>query len=265
MNKEIVIAAHNESTSWIPPAWCPLVTIYRCGEPIHSPSHKMRYAEQQYRRRTMQMTSRLGTDGEDPLFVLEQQLTACRMILQISDEITNRSPRSVAQSATLLDHAEKKTENCTSSREARQWLNHIIWRYDTLADVTVFLQAHPHDHCGDIISSVDAIQNVHFTTLPTRSSGTISKADAELCNEFYRQLFTEPLDTVCWAAGAQFAASRKVLRAQPCSWYVKIRDLATTTVRSGEILERLWWNVLGCPVSVNVESAPGLGLNCGAA
>jgi hypothetical protein len=245
MNKEIVIAAHNEIVSWMPDAWCSSATIYRCGEPTASPKAKISHAQQVQRTHAMMANTR-GLD--DSLASFAKQLNACRMVMEFVDEM-NRRPRETrsTEERTTDAHAEKQTANCPHGRESEQWLNHIIWRYDTLAEVTVFLQAHPHDHCPDVIALVDAIQHVDFQTLPHRLSGAISDPEQQLCHSFYSQLELTPLSTICWAAGAQFAASRKVLRSQPRSWYEKVRELARQTPRSGEILERLWWNVLGCP------------------
>lgn len=45
-----------------------------------------------------------------------------------------------------------KLENV--GREAHTYLHHIIENYDTLADVNVFTQGHPFDHCPDFIEKL---------------------------------------------------------------------------------------------------------------
>ena len=218
MKKEIVIAAFREQCEWLPSHWKPITTIYRCGPP------------------TAQLRRQDGFYGE---------LDKIRAIFDLGREIGAIPARSVTTGyGTPI--AEKENNNCPKGREAEQWLNHIIARHGALADVTVFLQGHPHDHCQEIVDLVDSLGAVTFTTLPRREPGNAG-GEASFCGSFWSKLGQTDLKKVCWSPGAQFAASREVIESRPLDWYQKVQALARQTDRSGEILERTWWNILGCP------------------
>jgi hypothetical protein len=228
MKKEIVIAAHVERIDWLPERWRPYTTIYRCGEPSRPSAHK---ANRHHHH-----------GGDNDLYA---QLEKLRAVLEFVREVAaiSKDAESVAK---LANHAEKQTANCPKGREAEQWLNHIIWRYDTLADVTVFLQGHPHDHCHDFIEVVDGLAAPSFVTIP-RGEPVSAGGESEFGGKFWAALGQVELKKVWWRPGAQFAASKDVIRSRPLDWYEKVQALARKTDRSGEILERTWWNILGCP------------------
>jgi hypothetical protein len=219
MKKEIVIAAFREQCEWLPSSWRPITTIYRCGPA------------------TAYLRKQDGFFGE---------LDKIRAIFELGREIGAIPEKSNTSHIGQTSVAERHSANCPKAREAEQWLNHIITRYGALADVTVFLQGHPHDHCQEIVELVDSLTDVSFTTLPRREPSNAG-GEAEFCGAFWAKLGQTDLKKVCWAAGAQFAASRDVIQSRPLEWYLQVQKLARQTDRSGEILERTWWNILGCP------------------
>lgn len=225
MNKEIVIATHRERIDWLPDHWRPMTTIYRCGDASIGSANKAHRAH-----------------GDD----LYAQLDRMRAVMQFVREMAQISKQD-APLGELECFAEKRADNCPKGREAEQWLNHIIWRYDTLADVTVFLQGHPHDHCHDFKNVVEDLGYVTFTTIPRTDKPGTAAGEVEFCGKFWKALGQTDLKKVWWKPGAQFAASRNAIRARPREWYQEVQKLARTTDRSGEICERTWWNILGCP------------------
>lgn len=51
-------------------------------------------------------------------------------------------------------------------REAHTWLHHIVTRYDTLADLTIFLQGSPFDHVPDLFEKIWSLSDrVRFQDL----------------------------------------------------------------------------------------------------
>jgi hypothetical protein len=228
MKKEIVIAAYRERIDWLADHWRPMVTIYRCGEPTQPSAQKASRGPHHH--------------GDD----LYAQLDRMRAVMAFVREMAELSGQP-DPTKEISTHAEKDTANCSKGREAEQWLNHIIWRYDTLADVTVFLQGHPHDHCHDFKEVVEALENVTFCTLPRTPAPSTVGAEAEFCGKFWQQLGQVELQKVWWKPGAQFAASKEAILSRPREWYEQVQKLARKTDRSGEILERTWWNILGCP------------------
>ena len=150
-------------------------------------------------------------------------------------------------------YAKASSVNCPNSRESEQWLNHIIWRYDVLAETTFFLQGNPFDHCPDIINLVDQCGSVNFIALPDCAADKASSnADLDLILPVYNSLFNtqhseREAPILRWAAGAQFAASSKAIRQNPKTFYISLQEKMRAIPKSGEIMERIWWNILGCP------------------
>jgi hypothetical protein len=228
MNKEIVVAAHNEIINWIPKHWKNITTIYRCGAPENNITNKI-----QNRNRHHDQNDFYGKiDQLRELYYLFKEVT----------EIFQENPTSYAPNILTKT---KNTENCPKLRESNQWLNHITSRYNCLADITFFLQGCPFDHCKEIINLVDSIQNVSFSCLPYKDAG---KNNESMVNNFWEKINDGVVpEKVCWAAGAQFVAHKKTILSKPIEWYKKIQQEGLKTDRSGEILERTWWNVLGEP------------------
>ena len=152
-----------------------------------------------------------------------------------------------------LSYASARGANCANLRESEQWLNHIIWRYDVLAETTFFLQGNPFDHCPEIVNLVDQTGAVDFATLPPRLAGPAqSGADLNLVLPTYNLLFntqhtTQTPPIIRWAAGAQFAVSSEIIRSKSREFYVSLQEKMRAIPKSGEIMERIWWNILGCP------------------
>jgi hypothetical protein len=248
MKKEIIIAVYQESIEWIPKRWLPQTTIYRCGEPKKSEEH---------------MSKRLRQEMGFPSMVpnVSSQLESMHLFVNLLRELKDLSKdlnSIVPQEPELGSHAERLASNCTNGREAEQWLNHIIWRYDSLADTTIFLQNNPFDHCPFIVELVESNETKKFTPLPFSKVCPAKSLLNEhknpdgdcvftLCNNFWRLLESSDLDHVFWSAGAQFAASREAIQSRPLEWYVQVQNASRTYPKSGEALERIWWNILGCP------------------
>jgi hypothetical protein len=228
MNKEIVVAAHNEIINWIPEHWKNITTIYRCGTPENNITNKIQNRNRHH--------------NQDDFYGKIDQL---RELYYLYKEVTGLFEEKANPYAPNTLTKTKNTANCPKLRESNQWLNHIISRYNCLADITFFLQGCPFDHCNNIIDLVDSIQNISFSCLPYRDSG---KNNESMVQDFWKKINDGVIpEKVCWSAGAQFAAHKKVILSKPLEWYKKIQQIGSETDRSGEILERTWWNILGEP------------------
>jgi len=261
MKKEIVIASYSEDTSWIPNSWAPQTLIYSCGNPIKTIAH--RFISEEYLFEAKKQDSfhnQFSQHGHSMGFGQKANpyLDMLR-IIELMDRMKNLlQPETIEEKDKeegVFVH--KKNENNINSLESNQWLTHIIQRYDVLADVTVFLQGHPHDHItytkkiGDYVFEED----FSFSCLPPdspRKLDIVGEFD-EAAVSLWRKLQPNWEDQVCWAVGAQFAASKDVIKSKPREWYIKVREAASNHKFSAHALERTWWNVLGKPKITNAE------------
>ena len=247
MKKEIVISSFTEITSWIPIHWRPYSLVYTCGVPTES-------VEQLNRPRSSQRF--FNSSYEKASF--EEQVNNLEILLNLVAKaqklVFPNEPNKTRETPEInAPYAVAVASNCPNLRESEQWLNHIIWRYDVLADVTFFLQGNPFDHCPDIINLIDQTGSVDFISLPDCSAGPASSgADPDLVLPVYNSLFNTQHTSINaplirWAAGAQFGASSKTIRSNPKKYYVSLQEKMRSIPKSGEIMERIWWNILGCP------------------
>jgi hypothetical protein len=231
MHKEIVIAAHNEIINWIPEDLKNISLIYRCGEPEKRIDNKI--------KNNFRHKDDFYSDLErlEALFNLYKKVNNIEDLNDIPEDPEDpEDPESIIKV--------KQTENSNKAREAKQWLNHIITRYNCLADTTIFLQGCPFDHCRDILQIIKNLNEVCFTTLPP---ARITDQNQEMIHDFWSSLTGQIPGKLCWSPGAQFAVHKSVILSKPLDWYLRIDELASVTSRSGEILERSWWNVFGEP------------------
>jgi hypothetical protein len=262
MKKEIVIASYSEDTSWIPDSWSPQTLIYSCGNPVTTIGDRFISEEYILKTKDRNSFSSFCTAGHatgfgqrsDPYLDMLKIIEIIKRMKNVVLDYEGNLPEEEKEEGIFVH---KKNENNKNSLESNQWLTHIIQRYDALADVTVFLQGHPHDHIthtkkiGDYVFEDD----FSFSTLP---SGTIpcelhmKSVFDDATISFWNKLQPNWKNEVCWSIGAQFAASKKVIRSKPREWYIKVKEVASDHEFSAHALERTWWNVLGKPEITDV-------------
>lgn len=248
MIKEIVICAFNEKTDWVPLHWRPYSIIYVCGKQTKSVEalNKKQEPMSYFLRHSKLLSTNSFHDSLDNLEKLLDVIIRAQQALSLQAAETKQTGELNSPSATVM------ASNCANLRESEQWLNHIIWRYDVLAEMTFFLQGNPFDHCPDIINLVDQTGYVDFATLPYCSSSPASAgADPNLVLPVYNALFntqhtSDNAPFIRWAAGAQFVASSERIRSNSKEYYISLQEKMRSIPKSGEIMERIWWNVLGC-------------------
>ncbi len=154
-------------------------------------------------------------------------------------------------------------------REAHTYLHHIVGRYDTLSEWTVFCQGKPFDHAydfhhrlramatdptaiglfqwlGHIIDTDDDRGQRLFTTWSKNDNGR----GLDLAG-FYRALFgtdgdsARPPAMYPFVLGAQFVVHRDVIRQQPVSFYEHALALSVTFPDAAHCYERTWDRVFG--------------------
>jgi len=242
MKLEIVISAYNEKLKWIPIDWHSKCLIYRCGEPISTHNEKL--------LRQISQISQFTSFNQHDTFA--QDIQKVKVILDLIAEYSNLFNKSQNNNT----YVEKNTLNCPNGREAEQWLNHIIWRYDNLADITVFLQGHPQDHCSNFIDIINKLSEIDikdfsFSTIPhTSTIIDFNKENMEedylLCEKFLQKI-PKKVSKISWNAGAQFAITKSNIHRHAQDWYERLQYICKRPRRREEIMERLWWTIFDCP------------------
>lgn len=165
-------------------------------------------------------------------------------------------------------------------REAHTWLHHLVVRYESLADWTIFAQGRPFDHAPDmhgVIRRLAAGEQpaggflwlgflwetddahghptfVHWTKNPSRRELDLKA--------FFQTLWQEPApEVVRYVGGGQFALSRERARMRPREFYEKAAEVAVVFPDAAHAFERTWDRVfLAPPLDASLFGASGLRL-----
>jgi len=163
-------------------------------------------------------------------------------------------------------------------REAHTWLLHCLEHWQAPAEVTVFLQGHPFDHCHDTHARLKQVAEEGSGSLPASGFhwwGFIIETDDAMgervfvpwsknCNHRkldigarYRALFeaTPPCE-YRFFPGGQFAVSRSALQFRPPEFYRKAIALFDSDPDLPYCLERFWDVVFNAP-SISDETMGG--------
>ena len=148
-------------------------------------------------------------------------------------------------------------------REAHTYLHHLVNRYDTLADYTIFCQGKPFDHAYDFHATLRTLASGEFSPAPFTWLGHIidtDTSDGVLFREwsknetkdgldltgFHRSLFSKPgPETYPFVLGAQWIVRRELVQNQPISFYQKALELTTIFPNSAHCYERMWDRIFG--------------------
>ncbi len=149
-------------------------------------------------------------------------------------------------------------------REAHTYLYHIVSRYDSLADWTVFCQGKPFDHAYDFKKTLRA-----FAASPTTSGlfcwlGHLIDTDDDRGDRlfrpwsknkdgrgldmrgFHQALFdTNGPSHYTFVLGAQFAVHRDLICRQPPDFYERALAASTAFPDAAHCFERSWDRVFG--------------------
>ncbi len=151
-------------------------------------------------------------------------------------------------------------------REAHTYLHHLVSRYDTLAEWTIFCQGKPFDHAYDFKKTLRAM--AEGTQLLPESGfcwlgHLIDTDDAQGhrlfrpwsknddgrgldLRGFHRALFgTDGPEWYTFVLGAQFAVHREVVRRQPLSFYERALTVSIQWPDAAHCFERSWDRVFG--------------------
>ncbi|MVM40564.1 DUF3431 domain-containing protein [Spirosoma sp. HMF3257] len=146
-------------------------------------------------------------------------------------------------------------------REAHTYLHHIVNRYDSLAEWTIFCQGKPFDHAydfkktlRDVVAEPDTISPAGFRWLGHlidtddnqghRLFRPWSKNEdgrgLDLCG-FHRALFdNDGPPAYTFVLGAQFAIHRNLLRQKSVSFYERALAVSVSFPDAAHCFERSW-------------------------
>jgi hypothetical protein len=154
-----------------------------------------------------------------------------------------------------------------TGREAHTYLSHLIERFDSLADVTVFCQGHPFDHAPDLHDRLTSLAERRETPSPFLWYGFLEDTDdpqgrrlfvswsknperVELSTgSLYELIFGGPSpDLFHFRGGAQFAVSREGVRSRSLEFYQRALEACLSDVLAPHSFERFWDRFFGGPV-----------------
>jgi hypothetical protein len=139
-------------------------------------------------------------------------------------------------------------------RESHTYLHHIISRYNSLSNVTIFTQGDPFPHCSDFIDKTHLIIQEGLDKPFQNLCSWVLQVDNLQCRcwpyhcwsnllpEVAHSLFGEDFNHPIWfGAGAIFAVTKEAIHRHPIEFYEKaIRFHDTDIDGYAHAFERLW-------------------------
>lgn len=169
---------------------------------------------------------------------------------------------------------DKSTQNSINSlpnvgRESHTYLHHIISRWDSLAEITVFCQGNPFDHCHNFIDILNSMKNEYFfynflgiLRVSNVDDKFIGYGPLLTCTK-YGLPHSEPVqlpipqdcqylglnctEEISFYAGAQFSVHKDIIKKRPLQFYQNAIQLVNKDISpiSGYSFERLWHIIFG--------------------
>jgi len=150
-------------------------------------------------------------------------------------------------------------------REDFSYLHHLVERYESLADVTVFAQGKPFDHVPDYHKILHAIGYHQLSIENFRWFGFILDEDDSTGSILFRHWSKNPTgealpmqafwrmlrpglpmpDRFVFYPGAHFAVTAAQIRQQPRSFYEDALTISSEMRLAGHCFERVWDQVFG--------------------
>ena len=161
--------------------------------------------------------------------------------LELTEILNPHSQDVVDEVGVLSGHNIVEIENDGNLNEANHFLTHIITRYDSLAETTIFLQGHPFDHVKSLFAEILKSIGQDFSCLPSAGTRKLGNDGHDLLARQFGEITTKKkVGSSCWSAGACFMASKSAILGNPLSWYEDVLGEAKAFKDSKFALERLW-------------------------
>ena len=149
-------------------------------------------------------------------------------------------------------------------REAHTYLHHIIARYDSLADVTVFSQGKPFDHVSDfhyvLRDLADGRRHIENFLWLGFIIDRDDRTGSHLFQNWSKNTDRQPLamdaffhavwhhaapDEFIFYPGAHFVVTAEVIRRQPREFYERAQAASLSVRDAAHCFERCWDHVFG--------------------
>ena len=137
-------------------------------------------------------------------------------------------------------------------REAQTYLHHLIVKFNSLAEYTVFLQGNPHRHTRNIISIINELPG-GLNNLQELSRGCWALSDKVLVDEqseveafkvypedFHNAFFEIPRRRFRHAYGAQYVVHRSAIQNKPVEFFIHLHDSCSWIRHEPWSIERVW-------------------------
>ena len=152
-------------------------------------------------------------------------------------------------------------------RESHTYIHHIITNWENLADITVFLQGHPHDHtnkmnldnflkkCIEEAKVSNCSQNFTINKQWADSGSSyenllklnriVDNYDLNLNDFFYKYIGKEYNNDIKWYIGAQFAVTKETIhKISKEKWQELLISLEySINPITGHYMERMWYEL----------------------
>lgn len=129
--------------------------------------------------------------------------------------------------------------------ENHTYLYHIITRWESLSDVTIFSQGHPFDHCNDFLKQITGQIGNNFTgygnILTCDNNGGPHHTGIPIILTC-KQIGIKCPEIIHFYPGAQFSVSKNIIKKRTISFYQRVISLVDKENNPiyGYCLERLW-------------------------
>lgn len=142
-------------------------------------------------------------------------------------------------------------------RESHTYLFHILANWDNLADINIFCQGNPFDHCADFLTEIKDIQvDAESGFYPLYGSDAYENYQqcdldgnphhAGLTLDEYIMYAKKPLATkLDFAAGGMFVATREAIKEKGFEFWHSLYRAHYHDVLLPYKLERLWGAIFG--------------------
>jgi len=161
--------------------------------------------------------------------------------LELNEILSHQGQDTNGDTGVLSGHSIVEIENDENLNEANHFLTHIIKRYDSLSENTIFLQGHPFDHVKNLFAEILKSLGKDFSCLPSAETRKLGESGHDLlARKFWEIITQKKIESSCWSTGACFMASKKAILVNPLSWYENVLLEAKAFKDSKFALERLW-------------------------
>lgn len=129
-------------------------------------------------------------------------------------------------------------------RESHTNLYHICLNYYNLAEITVFTQGNPFDHCKTFVNKVNTLDRLKGF-LPLSDERLTITNDWNLFTppqriSTYQKRFDLPIKSISFPYGALFAISKETILKKPLKYYLNWLTYISHEVDNCRMMEYFW-------------------------